>query len=121
MSFEEVGIRAVAKEVPVSMETAAETMRSYMEALLARGDFADYFTDDVTWTTIGSGQTMQGRQTVRDFLIWMHTQAFDAHPRSSPWSSATARRHWRPTSWAPTPVSFLAWRPPASRSRCPTA
>ncbi len=81
MSFEEVGIRAVAKEVPVSMETAAETMRSYMEALLARGDFADYFTDDVTWTTIGSGQTMQGRQTVRDFLIWMHTQAFDAHPK----------------------------------------
>jgi steroid delta-isomerase-like uncharacterized protein len=56
-------------------------MRSYLDALLARSDFADYFTDDVTWTTVGSDQELQGREPVRDFLIWMHTQAFDAHPK----------------------------------------
>jgi steroid delta-isomerase-like uncharacterized protein len=56
-------------------------MRSYLDTLLARGDFADYFTDDVTWTTVGTDQELQGRQPVRDFLIWMHTQAFDAHPK----------------------------------------
>jgi steroid delta-isomerase-like uncharacterized protein len=56
-------------------------MRSYLDALLARGDFAGYYTDEVTWTTVGADQDLQGRQPVRDFLIWMHTQAFDAHPK----------------------------------------
>jgi predicted ester cyclase len=65
----------------MSVETTAETMRSYLDALLARGNFADYYTQDVTWTTVGADQELQGRQPVRDFLIWMHTQAFDAHPK----------------------------------------
>jgi steroid delta-isomerase-like uncharacterized protein len=65
----------------MSVEATSETMRSYLDALLARGEFADYFTDDVTWTIIGTGQNVQGRQPVRDFLTWMHTQAFDARPK----------------------------------------
>jgi steroid delta-isomerase-like uncharacterized protein len=65
----------------MSMETTWQTMRSYLDAFLARGDFADYYTDEVTWTTVGAGQELQGRLPVRDFLIWMHTQAFDAHPK----------------------------------------
>ena len=65
----------------MSVEATAQTMRSYLEVFLGRGDFADYFTDDVTWTTIGTQQTMQGRQPVHGFLSWMHTQAFDAHPK----------------------------------------
>jgi steroid delta-isomerase-like uncharacterized protein len=65
----------------MSVEATTKTMRTYLDALLARGDFADYFSEEVTWTTIGIQQTMQGRQPVRDFLIWMHTQAFDAHPK----------------------------------------
>jgi steroid delta-isomerase-like uncharacterized protein len=65
----------------MSMEMTAQTMRSYLDALLARGNFANYYTDDVTWTTVGADQELQGRQPVRDFLIWMHTQAFDAHPK----------------------------------------
>jgi steroid delta-isomerase-like uncharacterized protein len=63
------------------METTSQIMRSYLEAFLARGDFADYYTDDVTWTTVGTGQELQDRQPVRAFLMWMHTQAFDAHPK----------------------------------------
>jgi steroid delta-isomerase-like uncharacterized protein len=65
----------------MSVEATAQTMRAYLDAFLARGDFADYFTDEVTWTTIGVDQELQGRQAVRDFLSWMHTQAFDAHPK----------------------------------------
>jgi steroid delta-isomerase-like uncharacterized protein len=65
----------------MSVETTSQTMRSCLEAFLALGDFADYYTDDLTWTTVGTGQELQGRQPVRDFLIWMHTQAFDAHPK----------------------------------------
>jgi steroid delta-isomerase-like uncharacterized protein len=65
----------------MSVEATSQTMRSYLDALLARGDFADSFTNDITWTTVGSGQELQGRQPVRDFISWMHTQAFDAHPK----------------------------------------
>jgi steroid delta-isomerase-like uncharacterized protein len=65
----------------MSAEATSETMRSYLDALLSRGDFAGYFTDDVTWAIIGTEQTMQGREPVRDFLTWMHTQAFNAHPK----------------------------------------
>jgi steroid delta-isomerase-like uncharacterized protein len=63
------------------VEATSKTIRSYLDAFLSRGDFADYFTDDVTWTTVGTDQELEGRQPVRDFLIWMHTQAFDAHPK----------------------------------------
>jgi steroid delta-isomerase-like uncharacterized protein len=65
----------------MSVDATSQTMRSYLDALLARGDFADHFTQDVTWTTVGSGQQLQGREPVRDFLTWMHTQAFHAHPK----------------------------------------
>ena len=40
----------------MSVEATADTMRSYLDALLARGDFADYFSDDVTWTIVGTDQ-----------------------------------------------------------------
>jgi hypothetical protein len=43
-------------------------MHSYLDALLARGDFADYFTDDVTWTIIGTDQQVRGREPVRTSL-----------------------------------------------------
>ena len=65
----------------MTVEATAQTIRAYLDTFLARGDFADYFTDDVTWTTVGTGQELQGRQPVHDFLSWMHTQAFDAHPK----------------------------------------
>jgi predicted ester cyclase len=65
----------------MSVEATSKTIRSYLDALVARGDFADYFTDDVSWTTVGGGQELHGRGPVRDFLIWMHTQAFNARPK----------------------------------------
>jgi steroid delta-isomerase-like uncharacterized protein len=65
----------------MSVEATSETMHSYLDALLARAGFADYFTDDVTWAIIGTDQQVRGREPVRDFLTWMHTQAFDARPQ----------------------------------------
>jgi steroid delta-isomerase-like uncharacterized protein len=65
----------------MSVEATATTMRYYLDALIARGEFADYFTDDVAWTIVGTDQQVQGREPVRDFLTWMHTQAFDARPK----------------------------------------
>ncbi len=65
----------------MSVEATSKTMQSYLDALVARSDFEDYFTDDVTCTTVGAGQEVQGRQPVRDFITWLHTQAFDARPK----------------------------------------
>ena len=95
-------------------------MRSYLEALLSRGDFAEYFTDDVTWTIIGTEQTMQGREPVRDFLTWMHTQAFDAHPKVKTLIVDDGQAVLEAASSAPIQASSLACRPPGSRSRRPT-
>jgi hypothetical protein len=57
-------------------------MRSYLDAQVARGDFADDFTGDVSWTTVGGGQKPARAEGLRDFLIWMHTRAFDARSAS---------------------------------------
>jgi steroid delta-isomerase-like uncharacterized protein len=65
----------------MSVETTSKTMRSYLDSLIARGDFADYFTDDVTYMTIGAGQEVQGREPVRDLITGLHTQAFDGSPK----------------------------------------
>jgi predicted ester cyclase len=55
------------------------TMDAYLEALLARGAFADYFADDVTIDVVGSGQTGQGRGAAEGMIRYIHEQAFDAH------------------------------------------
>jgi hypothetical protein len=99
----------------MSVEATSKAMQSYLDALVARGDFADYFTDDVTSTTIGAGQKIEGREPVRDFITWLHTQAFDAHPKVKTWLPESSRQRWKPTSSAPTSASFLACRPPGGR------
>jgi hypothetical protein len=49
------------QEVPISVEETSKAMRSYLDAQVARGDFADDFTGDVSWTTVGGGQNLHGR------------------------------------------------------------
>jgi ketosteroid isomerase-like protein len=55
-------------------------MREYLEALLARGDFGRFFTDDVLWTTMETGEQIRGRNAVRDYIVALHTVVFDARP-----------------------------------------
>src|SRR3954453_5643404 len=62
-------------------ETTATIMNAYLEALLARGDFAAYLADDATFEIIGTPQVVHGRDAVRDTINWLHTQAFDARPK----------------------------------------
>ena len=50
----------------MSVEATTKTMRTYLDALPARGDFADYFSEEVTWTTVGAGQELQGRRSTQD-------------------------------------------------------
>ena len=64
----------------MSLEATRQTMSEYLDALVNRGDFAQFFTDDVHWTTIETGQEIQGREAVRDFIVALHTEFFDARP-----------------------------------------
>ena len=55
-------------------------MEGYLEALAARGDYAQFFTDDVTLSIEGAEQHAAGREAVEQTIRWMHEDAFDAHP-----------------------------------------
>jgi len=64
----------------MSVEISERVMRDYLEALLRRGDFGRFFTDDVLWTTMETGEEIRGREAVRDYIVALHTVLFDARP-----------------------------------------
>ncbi|MFW5471047.1 ester cyclase [Knoellia sp. CPCC 206435] len=64
----------------MSIQETERLVRQYLDALLNRGDFASFFADDVVWTTMETGDQVRGRDAVKDFIITMHTQLFDASP-----------------------------------------
>lgn len=64
----------------MSVEEAETTIRGYLAALLTGGDFVSFFADEVLWTTMETGDQIRGREAVRDFIIALHSQLFDASP-----------------------------------------
>ena len=64
----------------MSLDSTTQTINAYVQALLSGGDFAQYFTDDVRWTTMESGEEISGRKAVGDYIGSMHTTLYDAHP-----------------------------------------
>jgi predicted ester cyclase len=64
----------------MSLEATTRTINSYLNALLSGGDFGQFFTDDVRWTTMETGEEIQGREVVRDFIVALHKELFDARP-----------------------------------------
>ena len=62
------------------VEETDATIRNYLDALLNGGDFASFFDPDVVWTTMETGDQIAGRDAVRDFIIALHSQLFDASP-----------------------------------------
>jgi len=62
----------------VTVTTTRATMDDYLEALTTRGNFAVYFTDDVTFELIGTDQVIKGRSPVEDFIRYAHETAFDS-------------------------------------------
>ena len=76
----------------MSLEETESTIRQYVSALLSGGDFASFFADEVLWTTMETGDQIRGRDAVRDFIIALHSQLFDASPElvSSTFSDGVA-------------------------------
>ena len=62
------------------MQQTEDTIRDYLDALLTGGDFAAFFADDVVWTTMETGEEIRGRQAVKDFIVALHSQWFQASP-----------------------------------------
>jgi predicted ester cyclase len=64
----------------MSQQATQDVMQAYLAALVARADFAGFFAPDVRWTTMESGDQVVGRDAVRDLIVGLHTNTFDAHP-----------------------------------------
>ena len=60
------------------METERQVMRDYLDALVKRGDFPEYFTDDVVATFEGTDQRADGREAAGQLIRYVHEGAFDA-------------------------------------------
>jgi len=65
----------------MSIESTSETLTTYLEVLVQRGPYAQYFADNVTFTLVGANQEVTGREAVEQFIRYFHEQAFDAHPK----------------------------------------
>ena len=68
----------------VSAESTRRLMRDYFDVMGAGGDIADFFSEDVTWVNMESGEQFTGPAAVRDYITALHTRLFDAtsHGRS---------------------------------------
>lgn len=62
----------------MAAERTAEAMRSYLDALIARGRYAEHFAEDVVLTMMGGDQEAHGPAAVQQLIDYLHQQAFDA-------------------------------------------
>ena len=62
------------------MGTERQVVQDYVNALVKRGDFSVYFTDDVVATIEGTDQRADGREAAEQLIRYIHENAFDAHP-----------------------------------------
>jgi hypothetical protein len=58
-----------------------QTMNHYFEVMGHGGDFAEFYTADVAWTTTDTGQDVRGPSSVRDFIVALHNNMSDAQTR----------------------------------------
>lgn len=60
------------------MGTERQVMQDYIDTLVKRGDFPDFFTDDVVATFEGTDQRAVGRDAAAQLIRYVHEVAFDA-------------------------------------------
>ena len=65
----------------MSLERTQQTMNHYFEVMGRGGDFAEFYTADVTWTTTDTGQDVRGPSSIRDFIVALHNNMSDAQMR----------------------------------------
>lgn len=65
----------------MSVDRTREVLTAYLDNLVRRGPYAQYFTDTIILTMMGAGQEIKGREAVEQFIRGFHEQAFDATPK----------------------------------------
>jgi predicted ester cyclase len=55
-------------------------MQRYLDALIKRGEFSRYFTDDVAVTVAGTDQRAEGLEAAEQLIRFFHEKAFNARP-----------------------------------------
>src|SRR5689334_606844 len=73
------GRRTIMPERAGSAESNRRLMADYFEVMNAGGDLADFFSDDVTWVNMESGEQFTGPAAVRDYITALHTRLFEGH------------------------------------------
>jgi hypothetical protein len=63
-----------------SAESNRRLLRDYFDVMAKGGDLAEFFTEDVTWVNVASGEQFSGKTAVRDYIGVLHTRLFDARP-----------------------------------------
>jgi predicted ester cyclase len=71
---------SIAREDEMSSEEIRATLGAYVDALVARGDFSRFYTDDVEASLVGTPQRATGADGVEQMIRFMHEVAFDARP-----------------------------------------
>jgi predicted ester cyclase len=70
----------ITTEYDMSTDEVRATLEAYVDALVARADFAQFFTDDVQASIVGTPQHATGPDAVEQLIRFMHEVAFDARP-----------------------------------------
>jgi hypothetical protein len=60
----------------MTVEQTRATMDLYFETMGKAGDFSAYFSDDVTWLMVDTGQEVRGPAPVRDYILELHGKMF---------------------------------------------
>ena len=70
------------KTTMTMLDSGRAMMSAYLDAIGAgaKGQFAEYFTDDVVMQVVGTDQEVRGRQAVEGTIRYLQQQAFDGRP-----------------------------------------
>ena len=63
----------------MSVERTKQTMNHYFEVMGRGGDFAEFYTADVTWTSTDTGQDVRGASPVRVSCSRLHCRLAQQH------------------------------------------
>jgi hypothetical protein len=66
----------------MSVEQTQQVIDRYFEVMGAQGDFSEFYVEGVTWVMVDAGVEVRGRSAVRDYVMALHSQLYDAHTRS---------------------------------------
>jgi steroid delta-isomerase-like uncharacterized protein len=64
----------------MSDQDVRKLLERYVEVLLDRGDYAQFFAEDVEFAIVGTDQHVRGRAATEQAIRFFHETAFDANP-----------------------------------------